>query len=53
MKNKNKFIEEIRLRLKAPAIALEKIAKGKYFPKVFAEAALSEIRKLQGLMKQN
>ena len=39
------FIEELRLRLKTPWIALGRIAKGQYLPKIFAEAALSDLKK--------
>ena len=52
MRSKNEFIEEINLRLKAPAIALERIVKGKYLPKIFAEAALIEIEIIQKLIGQ-
>lgn len=45
-----KLQAEIKLRLKAPMIALEKIVQGRYLPKVFAEAALDELKKAQKFM---
>ena len=47
-----KLNKEIQLRLKAPLIALEKISNGRYLPKVFAKAALSELRIIEGLIQQ-
>ena len=47
-----KLIQEIQLRLKAPIIALERIARGQYLPKVFAGAALDEIKKMQKLVEK-
>lgn len=52
MRTNKKSIEEITLRLKAPEVALERIVKGQYLPRVFAKAALSEIKKLQRLTEQ-
>lgn len=46
----HKFIEEMRLRLKAPFIALDRLAKGRHLPKVFAEAALEELKKAVELL---
>lgn len=46
----HKFIEEMRLRLKAPFIALDRLAKGRHLPKVFAEAALDELKKAVELL---
>jgi len=45
-----KLIKEFKLKLKAPMVALEKIVQGRYLPKVFAGAALAELRKLEGLL---
>lgn len=44
-----KISVEVNLRLKAPMIALERIAKGQHLPKIFAEAALDELKKAQKL----
>jgi hypothetical protein len=52
MRPQNKFTKEIRLRLKAPIVAMEKIAKGKYLPKVFAKATLDELKIIQRLIKK-
>jgi hypothetical protein len=49
MKKQN---DEIQLRLKAPIIALEKISKDKYLPKVFVGVALDELRKIQQLTQK-
>ena len=46
------WIEEINLRLKAPMIALERIAKGHHLPKIFAQAALDELKKAQKLAEK-
>lgn len=43
--------EEIQLRLKAPMIALERIANGRYLPEIFARTALQELRKILRLTK--
>ncbi|MCA9398516.1 MAG: hypothetical protein KC618_02120 [Candidatus Omnitrophica bacterium] len=46
--------EEIQLRLKAPMIALERVAEGRHLPKVFADAALEELKTAEQLLeKQN
>ena len=45
-----KIAKEIQLRLKAPITALERVARGQPLPKIFAEAALDELLKLQELM---
>lgn len=47
---KNILMEEIRLRLRAPFIALDRLAKGRHLPKVFAEAALDELKKAVELL---
>lgn len=47
-----KVIEELQLRIKAPRIALERIAKGQHLPKIFAGAALDEIKKVQKLVEK-
>jgi len=39
------FIEELRFKLRAPFVALDRLAKGRHLPKVFAEAALEELKK--------
>lgn len=39
------FIEEFRIRLRAPFVALDRLTKGRHLPKVFAEAALEELKK--------
>jgi len=52
MRPDNKFTEEIGLRVKAPIVAMEKIAKGRYLPRVFAEAALDELKIIQRLTKE-
>ncbi len=44
-----KYIEEFQLRLKAPLIALERIAKGQHLPKIFVGAALGELKKAHKL----
>lgn len=44
------IIDEIDLRLKAPMVAAERIAEGKSLPKVFAEAALSELKTAKKLV---
>lgn len=44
-----KVVEEIQLRLKAPAIALERIAEGRHLPKIFADVALDELKKARKL----
>ena len=44
------LIDEFRLRLKAPFIALERLAKGRHLPKIFAEAALEELKKAVELL---
>ena len=46
------WIAEIKLRLKAPIIALEKVSKGQYLPRIFAQAALDELRKIQKIVGQ-
>ncbi len=45
MYTQKEFIEELRLRLRAPYIALDRLAKGRHLPKIFAEAALEELKK--------
>ncbi len=45
MKMDRKLIEELRLRLRAPFVALDRLAKGRHLPKIFAEAALEEFKK--------
>lgn len=45
MYSQKEFIEELRLRLRAPFVALDRLAKGRHLPKVFAEAALEELKK--------
>jgi len=44
-----RIAKEIQLRLKAPITALERVAQGQPLPKIFAEAALDELLKLQEL----
>ena len=46
----HKFVEELRLRLRAPFVALDRLAKGRHLPKVFAEAALEELKKAVELL---
>ena len=41
--------QRMSFRLKAPLVALERIANGKHLPKIFAELALDELRKAQRL----
>ncbi len=43
--------QEIFLGLQAPIIAMQTLLQGKYLPKVFAEAALSELKKLEEISK--
>lgn len=45
MKFNHNLIEELKLRLRAPFIALDRLANGTHLPKVFAEAALEELKK--------
>lgn len=44
-KMNHKLVEELCLRLKAPFIALDRLAKGRHLPKIFAEVALEELKK--------
>ena len=46
----HKVTEELQLRLKAPTIALERITQGQHLPKIFAEAALDELKKVEKLV---
>jgi len=50
MKMNQKLMEELRLRLKAPFIALNRLAKDRHLPKIFAEAALDELKKAVELL---
>lgn len=45
-------IEEINTRLKAPAIALERIAKGRHLSKIFAVVALGELKEVKKIFKK-
>ena len=45
----SKRIEEIKLRLKAPMIILEKIIRG-HFHKIFAKVVFEEFKKVQKLL---
>jgi len=47
-----KTSDEIKLRLKAPMVVAERIAKGRYVPKVFGKAVLSELKKIQKAAKK-
>jgi hypothetical protein len=49
---KLKTRKEIKLRLKAPMIALERVAQGQYLAAIFADAALDELRKIQRLLEE-
>jgi len=40
-----KLIDEIELRLKAPIIALERIAEGRHLPQIFADVAMCELKR--------
>ena len=44
------LISQIQLHLQAPLIALERIAKGRHLPQVFAEAGLEELEKVRELV---
>jgi hypothetical protein len=50
---RDSLIKELQLRLKAPIIALGKVAKGQYLPRVFAKAALDELKIIQRLIKED
>ena len=50
MYTQKEFIEELRLRLRAPFVALDRVVKGRNLPKVFAEAALEELKKVVELI---
>lgn len=43
--------DEIQLRLIAPLVALERLAKGGSLPLIFAKTALNELRIVVGLTK--
>jgi len=43
-------LQKIQLHLQAPLIALERIAKGRHLPQVFAEAGLEELEKVRELV---
>ncbi|GEM_PF-3754105 len=45
-------LDEISLRLQAPKAALKKIVQGKFLPKIFALAALSELEKAEECIKK-
>jgi hypothetical protein len=52
MRNQKVVINEIRLRLMAPIISLERIAAGKYLPKIFAEVSLGELQRIKKLLRK-
>jgi len=47
-----KLLQEIQLRLKAPAIALWRILKGKHVPNIFVKAALDDLKKAHKLTEE-
>ena len=49
MRKDYELSEGFRLRLKALMVALERIVKGQDLSKIFAEAALDELKKVQEL----
>lgn len=49
---KSDYVGELFLRLQAPIIAMERVAQMRYLPKVFAQAALDELKKAQELTKK-
>jgi hypothetical protein len=52
MKIRQIIIDEISLRLKAPIIALEKMTAREYLPRIFMEAALSELYSIKKLLEK-
>ena len=50
MKVKCGLVQEIRLRLRAPVVALERIARGQPLPKIFVEGALDELKKARAVI---
>lgn len=46
------LLDELEIRLKAPIVAMEKIAADKSLPKVFARVALDELKKAQAIVKK-
>lgn len=46
------LFDEFEIRLKAPIIALEKIVAEQYLPKVFARAALEELKLIQRMVEK-
>jgi hypothetical protein len=48
----HQLIQEIKLRLKAPAVVIERIAEGRQVPKVFGKAALSELKLIQEMLEK-
>lgn len=47
-----KVIDELKLRLQAPIIAMERIAEGSSLPQVFVDAALSELKAVEELLSK-
>ena len=43
-------LDKIELKLKAPLVALERVAEGKHLPQVFADVALSELKEAEKLV---
>ena len=50
MKFRCKLINEIQIRLKAPVVALERIARGQNLPKAFVKEALNELGRFRELL---
>ena len=47
-----KLAKEIKLRLKAPMIVVERIVEGQQVPKVFGQAALRELKIIQEIAEK-